>query len=249
MPNWSAEHIRLTLFPARDFRAPDPNWWRMLVGRDPQAKTVQQGIGIQETGPINEHCTLTLDLGANRIDLLMSPVVQPTENPTAFPTFDSCPQAFDAFRDLGARLLPHLTDIRRMAIGGVMIAPVADKVAGYRELVPLLPSVRLDPATSSDFSYSINRHATSPQACPDLHVNRLSIWGVASLAGIRIQIDGSNVGVTMNQSGSGVSALRLQFDVNTDAERRDNLPNDRLEPLFGELLGFARNIVERGDVP
>lgn len=248
MPSWSAEHIRLTVFPAQDHRAPDPNWWRALIGREPQAKTVQQGIGIQETGPFNERCTLSLDLRANRIDWLMAAALPPNDTPSGFPVIDAYPQVFADFRQLLAGWLPRISSVQRMAIGAIVTAPVADKAVGYRELAPLLPSIRLDPATSSDFSYSINRHTTSPRACPGLHINRLSHWAVAQLMGLQIQIDGSAAGMTMRERSPGVSVLRLQLDISTDAERRDNLPNDQLVPLFDELLSFARNIVERGDV-
>jgi len=250
VPNWSAEHVRLTVFPEEDLRHPDPNWWRALIGQDPQAKTIQQGIGIQESGAFRDnYCGLSLELQANRIDWLMAPLVRPNERPTSFPAFDSYPQAFIAFRELFERWLPTVPNIRRIAIGSVLTAQVADKAEGYRELGPLLPSVRLDPANSSDFSYSINRHATSPQACPNLHINRISSWSVALLTGIQIQIDGPGAGVSMRETGGVVSAIRLQLDINTAADRTGPLPNECVVPLFRELLTFAERIVEHGDIP
>lgn len=250
MPDWNAEHIRLTAFPLQDPREPDPDWWRAVVGREPQAKTIQQGIAIQENGAIRDNsCGLSLEVRSRRIDWVMAPFIRPEQQPAGFPVIDTYVSACKFFRELIEPWLANSPPLRRLAFGSVLTVSVASKEAGYRELMPMLPSVHLDPINSSDFSYTINRHAKSEAAVPDLHINRLTQWSVALLTGIQIQADGTVPGLSVQESGASFSAVRLQMDINTAADRVEQIPPDRVAALFGELVTFADNIAQRGDVP
>jgi hypothetical protein len=247
VPDWRVEHIRITAFPIGDPREPSPNWWRDVVGKEPQTRTVRQGIGIQEAGPIRDnYCNLILEIQASRIDWLLSPVVRANDSPTAFPEISAYPQPVEVMQELLSDWLRALSPIRRLAVGCVLTAPTENKNAGYRSLAPLLPSIRLDPDQSSDFSYTINRHASSREIS-GLHINRISQWSVALLTGIQLTLgDGTT---SVRETGSGISAIRLQMDINSAADRAERLPSDRVVPLFAELLTFMDNIANRGDIP
>lgn len=248
MPDWRVEQLRLTVFSAQNLRQPVPNWWREIAGADPSMQTVQQGIVVQHVGVIrNGYCQLRLDIKPGRIDWLMMPNVDPNEMPTSFPSFDSYTGAIGVFRELILPWAGRLTDVRRVAIGSVQTFAVDSKEAGYRALAPLLPAVQLDPLRSSDLVYQINRHAVSPSAVEGLHINRLSHWSVVRFKLIAFQVTGGGPPVAVNDAVPDANAVRLQLDVNTDAERSEFLPNTAIVPIVEELIRFSDEIADRGD--
>lgn len=248
MADWRVEQLRLTAFPLKDFRDPDPNWWGKVVGSSPEIKTIQTGVGIREAGPIkNGYSNLVLDVQATRIDWLFAAAMKSGEPIKGFPTFDTVGGAYGACEALLRNWIKETTPLKRMALGTVLVLPVENRQAGYEVLMKLLPAVKLDPKGSSDFTYSINRPRSSANI-RDLKINRLSRWAVAQLKGIQIQaaIPGE---ISVVEGPGDWSAVRVELDVNSAAERVEALPAEQQGALFQELLKLSEEIAIKGEIP
>jgi len=245
LPDWRVEQIRLTLFSARDYRSPPPTWWRDLTGQEPASQTIQSGIGVQHVGPFRDnYCQLVLDVKPSRVDWLMTSEVNPG---AGFPSFDTWHGGAARFRELLLRWAPGIESVYRLAVGAILVYGVNNRVAGYEALRELLPDLRIDPVRSSDLIYQINRHAES-RVIPSLRINRLSNWSVAQFHIIEIR-PGAAV-PTIGASPVGQPhAIRVQLDMNTDAERVDVFDSGSIAAVIDELLQFADRIAELGDRP
>ncbi len=134
--------------------------------------------------------------------------------------------------------------VNRLAFGAILVQPVDDVRSGYVELNKLLGTVTIDPDHSTDFSYQINRRRISA-VMPELVINRLSKWSVMSQNTIRLNIAAER-DLTIIPS---LHAVRLELDVNTVSDLRQELPSAQLRPIFDELIAMGVEIAEKGDVP
>ncbi len=247
MPDWRVEQLRLTVFLPTDLRQPAPSWWREIVGQEPPNQTIQQGIVIQHVGPVRgNYCQLALEIKSERVDWTFGPLTS-EEGLTGFPSFDELVPSLQVFRELLLPWAEQITGVRRIAFGGVLSVAVPDRIAGYRALQPLLPSLTLDVERSSELLYQINRHATS-LAIPGLRINRLCNWAVVLAKMAQFQIGPAGAQVVMSPNETALTAVRLQLDINTDADRVEPLPSDTIRPVCEELVNYGEQIAVRGDV-
>ncbi len=246
MPDWRVEQLRLTVFLPTDLRQPAPSWWREIVGQEPPNQTIQQGILIQHVGPLRgTYCQLALEIKSERVDWTFAPL--PSEGLTGFPSFDEPVPSLQVFRELLLPWTEQITDVRRIAFGGVLSVAVPDRISGYRALQPLLPFLTLDVERSSELLYQINRHATS-SAIPGLHINRLCHWAVVLAKMAQFQIGPAGTQVVMGSNETALTAVRLLLDINTDADRVEPLPPGTIRPVCEELVNYGEQIAARGDV-
>jgi len=246
---WLTESIRLTLFTQPPTVDVAVNWWQTVAGDLPANHTVQRlGPMLQQQGPIRGgYCNLSLQYQPGRVDWVLSPIVPDHMRIDGFPNFGAYDAATTAFLELFSRWIQGAPAFNRLAVGSTLVVPVQDKADGYRRIQGFLPAVTLDPEGSADFSYGINRFRQS-ETVPGVRINRLSRWSVAKLSGIRLEIGEAGISRLM-ASPEGLSACRLELDINTQPERVEPFPQDIAERLLNELVRSGREIVERGDVP
>lgn len=248
VPDWRVEQIRLTLFPLQDFRQPPPTWWQDVIGQAPATQTIQRQGSVRQIGNIrDDYCSLVLEVKSNRIDWFLN-AIQSDGMASAPPSFDSFTGGLAAFRELIVPWVESARSVRRLAVGTVLTCPVDSKDAGYHMLTPLLPCVRLNPAGSSDLIYQINRHASSNAIGTPLHINRISNWSVVRFRTVEFMVSASPTPDAIEPSFVEGHVVRLQLDMNTDAERREALPDAALRPLVDELVAFAQVIAGHGDM-
>lgn len=248
MPDWRIEQLRLTLFIADDLTRRVPPWWREIIGEEPPNQSIQGGLVALNSGSIRDnYCQLALQVHAGRIDWFLMPV-QPSSDalPSTFPSFDTLPGGLAIFREL---MLPWVQgkEARRIALGMVLTNPTEGRIVGYEALQRLLPALQIDARNSSDLLYQINRH-TQSRHLPGLQINRLSQWSIAALKLISLQISGA-IQTATSADQPEIHAIRLQLDINTDAERVGILPSGIMGNLLEELLGLGEAIAEHGDQP
>ena len=246
---WLTESIRLTLFTQPPTVDVAVNWWQTVAGDLPANHTVQRlGPMLQQQGPIRGgYCNLSLQYQPGRVEWVLSPIVPDHMRIDGFPNFGAYDAATTAFLELFSRWIQGAPAFNRLAVGSTLVVPVQDKADGYRRIQGFLPAVTLDPEGSADFSYGINRFRQS-ETVPGVRINRLSRWSVAKLSGIRLEIGEAGISRLM-ASPEGLSACRLELDINTQPERVEPFPQDIAERLLNELVRSGREIVERGDVP
>ena len=241
LSTWQAESLRVTCFPssATEFNA--TNWWQDVVGEQPENTVLRARDGIrQDEGNINGRKVL-LGVQPIRIDWIMRSKIE--EGEVTIGSFQDC---LDSFLELMTRWFKISPSLRRLAFGVILALPVDDRKSGYELIANYLPNVKLDPVGSSDFLYQINRLRNS-QLVSDLEINRLSKWSVVKQGLARVDLL-PEARVSLFPS-SDTFSCRLELDINTSADYKNDLPADKLINVFLELVGLAKEIAVRGDIP
>ena len=238
---WATESLRATVFPSPDAAIQPENWWQALLAQEPEQRIVRPRVGERkESGPFGSGL-LTLMVRPERIDWRLSANLPTDEIPDAFPSLGEYGPTSTALADLVRSWIPLSPKADRIAFGAVALLPVASRIEGYEQLVTRLPAVNLDPNGMSDFQYRINRPRPST-TIPELRINRLATWSVAALH-IKLVL-GAETG------GRDVAhAARLELDINTSPAFLGTFDPAQSAAVFGELVGLAQEILERGDVP
>lgn len=243
---WEVAAFRFTAFLTPSGPPVSDTWWGEVVGEDPETTTERPKAGERkQEGPYgNGQLTLSVTLG--RVDWVLGPKL-PTEPPEGFLVAGAFVQSCTRFTDLVDKWLTLDTcpSLQRIAIGAVLLQPVADRASGYRKLESYLPSVRLDCENSRGFLYQINR----PRAGPirDIKINRISKWSVQSsnVTGMAVENGQLRVLATAEQ----VYACRLELDVNTDANFTEEFTLDEAKQIHSALVEMATEIAREGDQP
>jgi len=244
---WQAQTLRLTAFPSPAVQLGEPTWWKDLVGEPPETKISQPRIGgQQEEGQLDEGRKLILRVEPTRIDWLLTPDDRAREV-KGIPTTGSFPESLQTFLQLMRRWFELATcpPAQRLAFGAILLLPVENQQAGYRQISAYLP-FPLDPEGSSDFSYQINRPRDSTSGISGLRINRLSRWSVARLTMGDITFGPASVSYAARHIHH---ACLLELDINTTPDFQGELSREQLLPIFQELVNLGQEITEKGDIP
>lgn len=244
---WQVEQARLTVFPISPF--PEVNselaLWQNVIGVEPESSTRRKFVRTVEGFPSGVAAQLTID--PQKIDWRFSLAIDLSNPPSGLRVigpFTSavarCESYFRTFLQSGC------PPIKRLAFGAILIQPVENHEAGYRQLDDYLPAVTLSPE-SSEFLYRINRKVKA-HSVSDLTLNRLSTWACIRQGRTTVAISAPDGGI-LTETGGEEFFCRLELDINTEAGRTTPLPESSLLMLWEELVGLGRGIAERGDVP
>jgi len=239
---WQVESFRVTCFPssATEFNA--TNWWQEVVGEQPENTVVRAREGFrQDEGQVNGR-KFILGVQPIRIDWVMG--VKEEGGETTIGTFQD---SLESFLEMMSRWFKISPPLRRLAFGSVLVLPVDSRESGYELLGNYLPNVKLDPIGMSDFLYQINRPRKSQTQIADLMINRLTKWSVLRRGLARFDLL-PDARVSLFPSSETFSC-RLELDINTSAEYKEDLPSDRLSNIFNELVDLAKEITLNGDIP
>jgi len=235
--------VRLTSFPGDEYTLANQSWWEHVVGELPESKTVQPKSGVEiEEGPFRNG-NLVLAVHPIRIDWRYVPFEEMKERPVQFPNIGESEEAIETF----ARSMKHWFDspyiptIKRLAFGATLLQPVDSREAGY-ELLSQYLRIPIDTERSSDFMYQINKRRASSLDIPELIINRLSRWSVASRNVAQVtQARVVQLPVRL--------ACRLELDINTVPEYERALPIKSLSSLLDELIKLGIEIAQQGTIP
>lgn len=235
LSDWGIEFFRLTGFTSAKLDQNCTEWWKIVTGRDPESITSRPTIGMFAAEGAIDGMRLQLTVAPGRVDWFL--VAQPTEeNPIPdLGSFQNSEQRFAAIAKLWFELAP--SPIERFAIGLAARVPVENRIAGYKVLVALLPTLAIDTENSADLLYQINRHRPS-ESVANLRINRLAKWAV-----VKVNL----VSFPMAQQSRIADYCRVELDINTDADSKLDILK-RLPALFPELMGHAETIIRDGDV-
>jgi len=247
---WQVENLRLTAFLPTEAKVEPAKWWTDLVGYPPETVVSHPKVGRYREEGLYEGRKLSLQVQPGRVDWLLGPAVEPSEEtgegfetkPSAGPFLETL-SSFVKLASGWFQLSPHVT---RLAFGAVLFFPVADRRAGYVQLGKYLHSLTLDPE-ASDFSYQINRSRDSTIGIPGLRINRLTTWSVLLFR--RFSLSLGKTAIKAGEYTTLESACRLELDINTAPEYSGVLPIELLPNLFQELVELGKEIAEKGDVP
>ena len=170
-----------------------------------------------------------------------APEVSPLESGGAFDSI------LPSLNKLTTKWLEVCPPTNRLAVGIVLIQVVADRRSGYVQLSEYLPSVKIDPDNSTDFHYQINRPRTS-KVVPGLKINRLTKWGVRRSGMLMIAMTPGGTNVAQGGLENEQFSMRLELDMSTAEDQKDELQRDDLTSIANELIDFSAEIAVEGDV-
>jgi hypothetical protein len=245
LEDWVAQTLRVTLFPVEADWNIDASheWWQTLFGDQPDCRSLSPKFKNLDAEGTYAGGSTRLSAQLPRVDwFFITPQSVPAEESRwGIGPFVRC---IDEFVGPMIKWLEIAPLAARLALGVVAILPVADLRAGYHQLTPYLPCVKLNPDDSQNFFYQINRRRQS-NVLPELTVNRLANWSVAAfMNGQFILSPGSASVITAGQEFGCV----LQLDINSDPEPTTSLKRDALPRLFHEFVELAHEIVAEGDI-
>jgi hypothetical protein len=244
---WQAEILRLTAFPSPAAQLGEPTWWRDLIGEHPETRISRPRRGGQQEEGRFEGRKLVLRVEPTRIDWLLAPIDDQAREVEGVPTTGPFPESLQIFLQLILRWfeLETCPPVQRLAFGAILLLPVENPQAGYRQISTYLP-LQLDPEGSSDFSYQINRPRDSTSGISSLKINRLAKWSVLSLTMGELSLGPTSVDYSARQIHH---VCRLELDINTALDFRGELSREQLPQIFQELVNLGQEIVREGDIP
>ncbi|MBI3247321.1 MAG: hypothetical protein HYZ50_12525 [Deltaproteobacteria bacterium] len=243
---WQVESLRVTVFPTSPLEeGTGKEWWTKLTGELSEEKLSRPKQGIrQEEGPF-EGGRLTFTDQSVRIDWQLRFMdVSPAEGKLSLGVFLD---GLDSFSKLMSTWLTFetLPPIGRLAFGAIVLLPVSDHDAAYRQLSAYLADFHVPEGDVSDFLYQINRPRKSLSNISAMKINRLSKWSA-----IRLRLE---AGITGAESPpmhlQEKYFCRLELDINTAPDRQEEIPKKQLPQVFEELVRLGKEIVEEGDKP
>ena len=245
---WQTGLLRLTTFfvPGSNVQNMKTDWWKNLLGREPDSRNEQPKIGQKSEVGQFEKGKLVLAVNPDRVDWLYT--VKDDEKPGEIPAIGLFTDALEKFHELMSKWLgsDDCLPVQRLAFGAVLFLPVKDESDGYKQLSVYLPFA-LDSENTSDFLYRINRLRDSISGIPDLRINRLSTWSVACFQWIESRIV---FGLVPSVSSPIPSAFccKLDLDINTVLDFKQELPREKLLDVFEELINLGKEIIQNGDI-
>jgi hypothetical protein len=240
---WQVESFRVTCFPSSTTKFSAENWWQDTIGEQPENTTVRVRDGFrQDDGHFNGR-KVVLGVQPIRIDWLMVPNEEEGQV-----TIGSFEDSLASFLEMMARWFKISPALRRLALGTILALPVESRQTGYELLGNYLPNVKLDPIGTSDFLYQINRPRNSQVQISELQINRLTKWSVLQRGLVGFELS-PNAPVATLVPSSETFACRLELDINTSADYKNDLPSDKLTAVFNELVDLTKEIALKGDIP
>lgn len=239
---WHAEKVRVTAFLTPGGELPDRGVWEQVVGEPPEKTTEQPRVGLVQCEGAFERGILALKLQLQKLDWIY--VVAPNRVGTDVPRLPVIGPASEAFDDLLSPIkvwLGSFSHVQRLAFGATVMQPAENHEQGYEIVDHYLPDVTVD-GQSSDLRYRVNWKRES-NVLDNTYVNRLSSWSVA-----RVRLIGISGAGVQEIAGADTFACNLELDINTPAERDQEIPSDRLVPMLDELVLLAKEIMESGAV-
>jgi hypothetical protein len=243
---WLAESLRLTAFPALQPALDPCGSWKALIENEPETMEARpREHVIQESGPFRE-ATLTFKYAPFRVDWML--------HPSEKMAWDACPnigvfvEQVPPFVDLMKKWLATAPEIKRLALGAVLLSPVSSHDEGYKELSEYLP-FDLD-LKARNVKYQVNRRRPSRLGIPGLEINRLSNWSCQErkVTSVTAQLTADKT-TTVREDSPSNFAVRLEVDINTVPEYPEPLAPANLADLFSEFVDLAAEIAEKGDIP
>lgn len=237
--SWNLESIRLSVF-LKESPSFEPDWWRQVIGKEPEVSTNKRQLGQYIDEGTSDHWRIALNISSlnqNRVDW----IVYPSEE--ALIGFSHIGQYTEQSELFFNKLEKWLADICpsavRIALGAVLIHECSDRKASYQLLELLLPIIAFEPDNWSDFSFQVNKKATST-VISNLEINQITKWDAIRMRQIRFdQADNTSEQVDFH-------ACRLELDINTAAENTTEITNTFIPKVAKELLQLANRYVTKG---
>jgi hypothetical protein len=239
--DWQAQLLRFTLFTpgvSPEFQT----IWRNITGRDPDVDENRARESIRrQSGPVgNRQLETVVTLG--RVDVVMVPALEDGLPAMYFGQAEAEIPGFVSLIGPWLDQIAQVVNIVRLAFGAVLLLTVEDRNAGYRELDRLLTSVKVDPVSTREMLYRVNR----PKPYADgLELNRVTTWNSGTRQTFGLSASAGQPSMPISEE----FYVRLEVDNNTPAQRTEPLEPSKIVPIFQTLVKMALENALRGEIP
>lgn len=242
---WQAQSYRVTLLNQDPFVNESVDWWEKLLNKKPDIITQQPNTFGSKNEGIFESNDLTLDIKPERID--WNYIVKDDVSTGPKKEVSTIGPANDAIKPFNILInkwlkLNDLPKVRRIAFGAKLMIPVSDVVTGYSILNEFLQDINVNYDKPSDFLYQINKKRDSESGITNLRINRLTKWSVMKFRSFLLSPDPS-----ASIKYLDTFACHLELDIST-VKLENEIPNDKLDNVYDELVRFGLEIAEKGDI-
>ena len=253
---WKGVQLRATVFHPPTSKIPGiTQIWERITKAKPDRVIAEPKKGtIRQSGSLGD-VDLLLSYSPERADW----VVKPSEKEDESSPEEEKPHMIGPIRTLDlpfSELADKLLEITaiwvkdgnlgvtRLAFGADLLLPVPDIRTGYEVLSKFIQNCPESPE-STDFLYQINRPRPS-ESYETLQINRLSKWSVVRLEDTRISVSLGDP-PSGHVAKSSQFSCRLELDINTTPSN-EVIPEEAINPLFGELQSLGLEIAGNGDI-
>jgi hypothetical protein len=203
---------------------------------------------VAETGQINlqgefKNKNLLLSVTPFKLDLIFSPKDQlDLTSSISLQTMGLYAEAISDVNFLVESWLQQssMPKIQRLAYAPELVSRVKSHHEAYEVISQYLP-FPVDPATSSDFRYQINKFTTS-RVQRGLKINRVTAWDVLRF---NFQLSVGQIAQPPLQH-EDLYYCHLSLDINTELEHTGELGRDKIIPLYKELVSHVEVISKEG---
>ena len=197
----------------------------------------------RQAGPFDDMGTLTLHLQANRIDWLLTALPPSTDG--GLPSLGTMEATLPVLARSAANwLFGRSRTYVRLALAPLLFFPVSDRVEGYRSLMELVPSIKLDPTDDvRELFFQINRPMESP-ALKGIRINRVMKWSVGSFQTFALAATGPQAA-----KKEAFYQCQLDLDINTVPfdDPGSTLDSEEAAAIFVEFGRIAEAIAAKGE--
>jgi hypothetical protein len=240
---WLAQVLRLTAFYCQDQEFEVSGWWAGLTGSSPEKETNHLKIATRIVEGPFEQCKLILQKNPAVIDVRLQPNETTPYQIESIPVVGRFDEEYEDFIALGKKLfnIQGFPLIKRLAFGAVLNLSARDHERALEQLAPYIKSIKIDPASSRDFLYQINRRRPFRLEDSESFVNRLSKWSVVSYHSLM-------AGTPLVTSETR-HASQLELDISTSQDFAGVLPPEQVGAIFEKLVSMGIEIIAQGDIP
>ena len=239
MENWLVQQLRFSAFIQSASHELLVNIWELISTDNPDTDEARPREGFRRLATTaDDGSQLELILMPGRIDVIQSLAATAEILPVA-DLGEAIPKIASFINQISTMLSGLNADvqIQRIALGLILIRPVASREDAYRELQSLLP-VTLDPVTSRDFMYQINHPEQFSIGQDSIELHRLSRWSALQRQHFTVQFFAASAS-TQTGLTSGDNFIRCEVDNSTQADRTEPLPRDSIVLLLNQLVTLA----------
>ena len=221
-------------------------WWEKVAADKPEDERISHQRGTKEQKGMLNGNNLAMISQPGRVDLALGAADEESPEQSKLPSLGPMSVAtLEPFMNIVKRWLNVCPLASRLAFGAILGRLTADAQTGHEDLRRYLHCVRLDPQSSSDLFYQINRPKTS-RVDPGIRINRVSRWSVPQVGRVGVTIDPAVSKATTNIQGWYI--CKLELDISTPP-LNDAISGDGAYEIFQELADHGQNIAKDGDLP
>lgn len=241
---WRALGIRLSVFPATAWEAPQ-DVWQDAVGEPPETDQRQPREHARiQSGPWRE----------GSLQLTSSPMAtvwqaSPGATEVGLPNLEGWAVA-DVLPDFLSITRPWLVsaefEIKRIGFGLNAVLSASDRISSYKILRDIINSANVDPENTSDLIYQINRPLPSKSMGDQVRLNRVMKWHAPRFGSVRFQIISGEPSAAAGPNEAYFACL--ESDTNTPADLPRHLDHALIGAIYDELVDLAWKTLEFGEI-